>query len=126
VLARKQLDLKKLQPYYERKIRHYQDLFRKQLHEELEAELAGKSLTEQFRILTKKKIEYDKLLKQREYQRHQIEVTIDLDHVIDGYPGLKVWPQKSADFTLPSTFSFLFVKKGETKSMGNFTLSRSK
>jgi hypothetical protein len=54
-------------------------------------------------------------------------VTIDLDHVVGGYPDLRVWPLKStAVFIMPLTFNFLFVKNGETKLMGNVTLSNGK
>jgi hypothetical protein len=50
-------------------------------------------------------------------------VTIDLDHVVGGYPDLKVWPLKStADFVMPLTFNFLFVKNGKTKHASSFTL----
>lgn len=120
-------DLKKLKPYHERMVRHYMDVLRKQWDEKWEAELEGKNVTDQFRILGKKMAEYNKLLKQQEYQRHQIYVTINLDHIIGGYPELKIWPKKSTvGFTLPLTFNFLFVKNGETKPIHSFTLSYTK
>jgi hypothetical protein len=65
-------DLKRLEPYYERKIRHYQDLLKKQHDEQFDAEFEGKSLTEQFGILKKRSAEIVKMLKQREYNHCQI------------------------------------------------------
>ena len=120
-------DLKKLKPYHERMVNHYMDVLRKHQDEKWEAELAGKSVTEQFRILGKKMAEYNKMLKHQEYQRHQIYVTINLDYVVGGYPELRVWPQKSTvGFTFPLTFNFLFIKNGETKPISSFTLSQTK
>jgi hypothetical protein len=55
-----------------------------------EAEIEGKIPIDWFRILTKKKAEYDKLLKQRTYKRRQIYLIIDLDHVAGGIPCLRV------------------------------------
>jgi len=120
-------DVARIRPYYMRKVRHQLNLLRKEVDEKFEAELEGKSLLEQLKILSRKMAERNKLLKLREYQRHQIYVTIDLDHFVSGYPGLRVWPQKSTTgFRMPITVNFLFVKDGETKSMGNVTFSSVK
>jgi hypothetical protein len=40
---------------------------------------------EQFKILDKNMVEYNKLLKHQEYQRQQTYVTINLDHIVDDY-----------------------------------------
>jgi hypothetical protein len=65
--------------------------------------------------LKKKKTEYESCLKQREYQRYQIYMTVDLDHIVGGYPDLWVLPKNSVvKFKMPLTFNFSFVKKGES------------
>jgi DNA-binding CsgD family transcriptional regulator len=120
-------DMTKIKPYYMRQIRSYYSRLEEERRGQVEAQLEGKSLAERFKILSSMILEIKKRDKEREYNRHQMFITIDLDDVTDGYPAVKPWPQQSTvNWTLPLTINFLYVKNGEKRVVGNFTLSRVK
>jgi hypothetical protein len=104
-------DLKKLRSYYKRKVGHQLDLFNKEADKKFEAELAGKTPLEQLKIRSRKMAESNKLLKMREYNHHQINVSVDLDKVVYGFPEIRIWPKNpAATFKMPLTVNFRYIK----------------
>ena len=54
------------------------------------------------------------LLKQRNYLRHQLAITIDLDKVSDGFPKIEYKPQPPFSVKFPFKIRLEFNKNGVT------------
>lgn len=119
-------DVAKIRPYQERKFRHQLRLLQKENDEKFETELVGKTPLEQLKVLSRKVAERGKLLKMREYYRHQIYINIDLDKAINGFPEVRFWPQNpNATFQMPLTINFRYVKNKKAIPIRNMTLSQN-
>ena len=119
-------DVAKIRPYQERKFRHQSRLLQKENDEKFEAELADKTSLEQLKILARKMAERDKVLKMREYYRHQIYISIDLDKAVNGYPEIRIWPQKSnATYRMPLTVNIRYVKNKKAIPFRSMTISQN-
>jgi transcriptional antiterminator len=119
-------DVAKIRPYQERKFRHQLKLLQKDPDEKFEAELADKSPLEQLKILSQKMAEHNKVLKMREYYHHQIYVSIDLDKAVNGYPEIRIWPQKAnATYRMPLTVNIRYVKNKKAIPFRSMTLSQN-
>jgi hypothetical protein len=116
-------DMAKIRPYYERKIASYMRRVEQERRAKVEAELAGKSLSEQLKILQRMWVNYSKLVKQREYLRRQLTVTIDLDALVAGNPAIKVAPKPPFSIKYPFSISFELTGKGKRLLVGGLTIS---
>lgn len=116
-------DMAKIRPYYERKIRSYLRKFEDERRAKVEAELAGKSLSEQYTLLTRMLINSRKQVKQREYRRSKLTVTIDLDAAVAGYSAIKVEPKPPFSIKYPFNISFELTGKGKRIPVGGLTIS---
>jgi DNA-binding CsgD family transcriptional regulator len=115
-------DMAKIKPYYDRKIRSYLHKLAEERQANIEAELEGKSLGEQLKILEKTWVNYSKLVKQREYLRRQLTVTIDLDAAAAGYPAFKVAPTPPVSINYPFNIKFELTTKGKKIIVGALTI----
>jgi hypothetical protein len=111
-------DVAKIRPYHERKFRHQSRLLQKENDEKFDVELAGKTSLEQLKILAQKRAQHSILRKMREYYHHQIYVNIDLDKVVNSFPEIRIWAQKSnATYRMPLTVNIRYVKKQENNTL---------
>lgn len=115
-------DMAKIKPYYERKVRSYLHKVGEERQAKIKAELEGKSLSEQLKILEKTWVNYSKLVKQREYLRRQLTVTIDLDATAAGYPAFKVAPAPPFSINYPFNIKFELITKGKKIVVGGLTI----
>jgi AraC-like DNA-binding protein len=118
-------DLARIRPYYERQIRHFLNRVEQERREEAAAQLEGLSLNEQFRLLKRRAaaiIDLHKLMEKREYIRHQMSITIDLDNVSQGFPAIKSTPQPSFSIRLPLKINLEFKKNGVTQRVGEIVV----
>jgi len=74
-----QRDIKKIRPYFYRLSRKYFRELEAERDRQLQAELEGKNVFQQFKILSRRLAEYQKLMQFRQYLRHSMFVTFDLD-----------------------------------------------
>jgi len=116
-------DMAKIRPYYERKVRSCLRKLEEKKRAKVEAELAGKSLSEQYKLLTRMLIASRKLVKQREYRRSKLTVTIDLDAAFAGYSAIKVEPKPPFSIKYPFNISFELTGKGTRILVGGLTIS---
>jgi hypothetical protein len=84
--------------------------------------MEGKSLSDQLNILEAALVNY-KLVKQREYFRRQLTVTIDLDAAAAGYPALGVSPSPPFSLGYPFYMKFELAMKGKKIVVGGLTIS---
>ncbi len=120
-------DIAKIQPYYERRVRHYLRCMEQNQQAEFEAAFKNSSPKNQLKMLrarlktTKYQIKLEKqqeeMLKRRDYLRHQLLVTIDLDDLSSGYPKIMHTPQMPLVIKYPFEINFAFKKNGETKQV---------
>jgi transposase len=110
-------DIAKIKPYYERRVRHLLNQADEKERLELEAEVEGLSPKQLKKFLESKIKERDhmlNLLKQREYLRHQLLVTIDLDDLGGGFPKIIHSAQMPFSVKFPFNVNFAFKKNGVT------------
>jgi hypothetical protein len=119
-----QRDIRKIQPYYRRLSQKYFRELQQERIMKLETELEGKNLHQRFKILTRKWIEYQNLLKVRKYVRHLIKVVIDMNDLTEGCPKITFWPQHWSG-ELPIHLRFIVKHDGEKEVLGSMTLNRS-
>lgn len=117
-------DIKKIRPYYCRLSRSYFRKLDEERQTQLHAELKGKTLSQQFNILSRRISEYQKLMEYRRYLRHRITFTIDMDDMTDGCPAIKPFPSLSHGLSLykPIYFKFQVKKDGEKIPLGEIRL----
>lgn len=121
-------DIAKIKPYYERRIRHSLNFLRQEQqqvefgvdYEKLSPREKLKQLRFQFESL-KMQI---KQLKQREYLRHQLLVTIDLDDLTGGFPKIIFYPQMPLSAKLPFNINFAFKKNGVTTQVQGWCIGK--
>jgi len=91
---------------------------------QFQAELEGLTLFQQYKLISKRLTQYMKLYRIREYQRHTITFTIDMDDMTDGVPAIKPFPSLSHVRTLikPIYFKFQVLKDGEKIPLGEIQL----
>lgn len=109
-------DIAKIRPYYERRVKHFLNAADQEQHAKFEAELEGLSPKEQLKLLKLRVKENQylltNLLKQRDYLRHQLSITIDLDDLSSGFPKIEHKPQMPFKVEFPFKISLEFKKNG--------------
>lgn len=111
-------DMNKIKPYYFRLSRAYFRELQEHRIRELNAQLEGATLKQQYDILTKAIIERRKIMQEREYNRHVLKFFIDLDYIkYDGFPRITVWPKGSCEIARPHILKFYCVKDGQKHEM---------
>jgi hypothetical protein len=119
-------DVAKIRPYQECKFRYQLRLFQKESDEKFEAELVAKTPLKQLKIRPVKMAERNNVLKMREYYRHQIYVSIDLDKAVNGYPEIRIWPQKANSiYRIPLIINIRIIKNKKTIPVRSMTLSQN-
>ncbi len=106
-------DIAKTLPYYERRARHLLN----QVEEAKRLEFEGLSSMQQLKALKSKIKERDQMLEQlerREYCRHRLLVTFDLDELSGGIPKITTVPKESFSMKNPFRIDFAFKKNGVT------------
>ena len=116
-------DMARIKPYYERKVRSYMRKLGEERGAKFRAELEGKSLSEQLSILEAALVNYNKLVKKREYFRRQLTVTIDLDSAAAGYPAVGFSPTPPFFINYPFYMKFELAVKGKKIVVGGLTIS---
>jgi predicted transcriptional regulator len=118
-----QRDIRKIRPYYNRLSKKYFRELEQQRIDDLNAELEGKTLSHRFKILSKKMVTYNFLMKQREYNRHIIKIIIDMDDQTEGFPAIRFWPKPPNTLQgTPYHFQFHIKRKGEQCHLGELRL----
>ena len=113
-------DMNRIKPYFFRLIRSYFNKLEQEKIREFQLKLEGKNLVDKFNMLTDALIEKQNRLKQREYNRHVIKFTFDLDYISsDGHPQLRMWPSHATNLTMPHILQFYFIK--DNKRLSGFT-----
>jgi transposase len=106
-------DLAKIEPFYKRRASHLLN----QLEEAKNLEFEALSPMKQLKFLELKIMERDKMFEQyerREYCRHQLVVTFDLDDLSGGVPKITSMPKEIFSIKSPFRIDFAFKKNGET------------
>ena len=120
-------DLARIRPYYERQVRSHLRRLQQERNAEFKARLEGKSPLEQLRVLREIAKECRRRAQARDYLRHHMVVTVDLDTVVNGFPAVKFWPARSTvEWALPLTVSIEFLRNKETKPIGSITIQKKK
>ena len=96
-----QRDIKKILPYFHRLSKKYFRELEQQRDDKLNAELEGKTVFQQFNILTKKMVAYKLLMKQREYRRHSQTILIDMTQQEYGIPKISFVPRGKQTLAYP-------------------------
>jgi transposase len=118
-------DMAKIKPYYERQVKNYLRKLQQAKIAEVEAELEGKSPSEQLDILFRKWDEHVRLTRQREYRRSQLTLTLDLDAALAGGEVLRCAPKPPISMKYPFHIRFELVMKGKKAVVGILTISSS-
>ncbi|MDH5266195.1 MAG: HTH domain-containing protein [Candidatus Bathyarchaeota archaeon] len=118
-----QRDIKKIRPYYCRLSRKYFRELEQQKIMKLNAELAGKNISQQYRILSKKMDTYMKLMKIREYRRHVMNVTFDFDALVAGGRPLVISPSVCSPIAKPFHIRFWMKSANNKRMIGSLQLS---
>ncbi len=116
-------DIAKLRSYQESKFRHQLKLWNREWGEKLGAELAGKTVFQQLKTLEQKATQYSKALKMRDYYRHQIYVSLDVDKLVYGFPEVRFWPKNFGKFSKPITINFQYVKNKKQFPFSKITIN---
>jgi len=119
-----QRDMKKNRRYYIGQINRAFRLLEQERNRKLNRELEGKSLFQQYKIMSRRMDAYMKRLKWRKYLRHLMVITIDMTKINYGLPELKIVPSKSFKISLREPFHVrIFAKTEEFEApLGGFTI----
>jgi DNA-binding CsgD family transcriptional regulator len=96
-----QRDIKKIQPYYSRLSRNYFSRLEQERVDEFNAKLDGKTLHQQFNILSKAMDEQLKFWKIREYRRHYQIISVDMTQQEYGIPKISFIPRGKQTLAYP-------------------------
>lgn len=113
-------DWAKLKPYeaglWNSKIRQLNDDYRQRF----EQNLAGKTLKERFRILTKLLIQQMEGKDRKHYLRHKFPIIIDMDDMTNGCP--RIHPEYKGNFKMPMHIVFKLKRENQTEEIDGFTI----
>jgi len=97
-----QRDMKKIRPYYFRLSRNYLSKLKQEHMKEFNAKLEGKTLHQQFKLLSEAIAEQEKLWQTREYRRHSQIILLDLTQLDKyGIPKLSFSPKGHQTLAYP-------------------------
>lgn len=119
-----QRDMKKNRRYYIGKINRAYRLLEEERKRKLDRELEGKSLSQQYKIMSRRIDAYMKRVKLRKYLRHLFVITIDMTKLDHGLPKLKFSPSKSFSVNFSEPFHVRILAKTEEfeAPLGGFTI----
>lgn len=114
-------DIHKVRPYYMRQLRSLSRQFQEERRRELTEKMEGLSLSQRFSLLTDEMIKRQNLFKIREYHRHSLVLTIDMDDITEGCPSITQWPKHWSGY-MPVHIVFKVQTGGRIENMGRITL----
>lgn len=118
-----QRDIKKIRPYYYRLSRRYFRELEAERNRKLREELEGKTIFQQYEILSNKMDYHMKLMKTREYRRHVMNVTFDFDAFVTGEPPLVITPAVCSPIAKPFHIRFWLKSANNKRMIGSLQLS---
>lgn len=118
-----QRDMRKLRRYYIGQFNKSMRIMRDKRIEQFERKLEGLNHAQRFKVTTALLCDYMDRKREREYRRHLIKITIDMDNLIKGVlPRIHTWPKKNFKVTFPLHLHLAYRVEGEDIQCGGFTI----
>lgn len=119
-----QRDMKKLRRYYIGQFNKSCRIMHDKRIEMFEKSVEGLNPAQRFKVTTALLCDYMDRQREREYKRHLIKITVDMDHWIGDniLPHIITYPKKNFNATFPLHLELAYRVKGEIIKCGGFTL----
>lgn len=120
-----QRDLKKISRYHLGQLRRTYESQEQAILKEVDAQMESMTLTQRLEFISKSLTQRLNFLKQREYSRHNIRLTIDLDNPLPGgSPSFSLWPKPPTKVATsqPWNIHIFCLENGKKHPLGNLTI----